>query len=198
MRSSWASKKSATISAVCSAELPPDPRRDSGQRPHPRPLPVIIGQRRYRQGLRRLELRPLVQGQVEQLDVLLEVRELAERLGIEIARLGPDLAAFARDLDADLVIFAVGGRGNRIAEDIVGPGDGGDLVEVLLVEDDVRVVLAARFLRHLLQGVHPGRLVVPVEAVVAEQGIAAGRGGHLVHVKKRRDLGRLPRVEAEE
>ncbi len=66
------------------------------------------------------------------MDLLFEVGVFGVGLGIEVAGLRPDLAALASDLDLDVVIAAVPFLVDGIAEDVVGPGQALDLIDVLL------------------------------------------------------------------
>jgi len=67
----------------------------------------------------------------------LKIGEFAERPGIEIARLGSNLAARPLDLNFDLMETAILTLFNRVAQHIVIPGHGPDLVEILSVHFDI-------------------------------------------------------------
>ena len=142
------------------AELGRDLPGDPGQDPEAREAFRARRQGRHGDVDGHAGERPFVDGQIEQVDPLFEIGVFAERLGIEVPGLGPDLAAPAFDLDLDVVEQPVPALVDGIAEDIVASRHGPDLVEVLVVEGDVRIVFPAGDVREALERVEAGRLGV--------------------------------------
>ena len=134
----------------------PSPSRDRPARPGP----AGIRKRRLVDGR-------VAQGQVEQMEGLLDGRKLGEGLGIEIAFLGPNVQALAGDFDLDLVEGPVPGLPDAVAQDVVAPGHGLQVGQIAFVLVDVPEVAAARVFGQLGQGVEAG------DALVLEDGVGS-------------------------
>ena len=123
------------------------------------------------------------------MELLLQIGQLAERPGIEIARLGPDLDALAPDLDFQGMELAVPALRDGIAEHVISAGHGLQVVHVVGEAVDVGIVFAAGRFGQAAQGIQARRAVIPVDEIVVL--LDAALGEYVAPVVMRTVLERL-------